>query len=662
MSEEVADSERALLQCFCKSLKIPDDVKEELERGADQRAYIKDCMLRTEGASVVSTNYVYRYLTASLADLFPREPQFAVRPRDKMWGPEGPPPEIYAFGTTMQSLLNFKAGRSFTNFSRAIAREALTVASVWGKLIWHEDYTRDPIGVKHSTDFDRVVARYTSMYRQYKAKDFDKDSAKYEELRSLSEAVKQTRLDEIDETLAQDPVDPEFADLDPRVIEARRIAGKTLVDPDDLPEVPVYQEFMFDLVEQEDIRWDWNIKRYENWMDCEYIQHRVRMTVDDVVQKYGVDEKDFKLRETEGNVEEDTQEHRNDIENNHSANTIDVWERWDRALGRVFVFCEELDSFLDSYEPMTWSGFYMLFPLQFNPVAGEFLGISDVDMMRSLQDEINEKRTNGREYISAAMPRFAVSADAFDDSNDLQTIAGSAPFSYVPIKSVEDPNTKIFTFQAPPVDPSFFNPALAVSELEVMAARPTSALGGANPGVTATQTAFSNEQLGGQVAQRRKVFEDYLTLIGSAMIEILLQTMDPLEVQAVCGPVAFWPQDDRQAMLTELDLEVSTNLDNLPNGDQFMERLMGLHQLALSMGRIPNPDLILPKLAREVLKLDIPVEAWYPATPQMLPGMGTPGPAPGAGAGEPGPSQQGGTPTMSQLPGNAQTAQNAART
>jgi hypothetical protein len=389
------------------------------------------------------------------------------------------------------------------------------------------------------------------------------------------------------------------------------------------------------------------------------------MAPDVMAAKYNLDLKDItgSLPDVEDNNAkgQTTQEHRDDIEENNDPKTIDVWERWDRTTGMVYVFTEHLPFFLDKYEPVTWSGFFTIFPLQFNPVAGEFIGISDVDMQRGLQDEINEKRSNEREYISAAMPRFAVSADAFDDDNELDLMAQAQPFEYVQLKTTEDPSKKIHTFQAQGVDRVFFDTAQATSELGIMAARPEAAIGGASAGVTATQTAFSNEQLSGQVSQRRKIFEDYLGMMGRAMIEILIQRMDPMEVRAVVGEGGVWPDSEREAMLTHLDLEVTTSLDNEPNAQNFLANFQIIQQIAREGGKMPDMDLILPKLSREVLKMDIPVEQWFPVDPNMLNGergggpAGSPGPNPGS-QGQP----QTGTPSMAQLPGMAQVAQGAA--
>ena len=661
MVKEVEKHEKAQLEKFLKETECPSDILKELERGADQRAYIKDCMLTTSeagtGVAAVATNYVYRHMTASMSDLFPRDPTFDLRPRDKRWGENGPGREVYGFADTVEKLMNFKAGRNFTEFARASAREALTVASSWGKLIWHEDYKRDPVGVKHSKEMDRTVAVYTHLHRKYKKKEFDDESEEYAQLLSLSDTLKELVMDELDKTMEAKPVDPGLADMDPRVIEANRIAPKKLLSIDDLPPVPLFQEFIFEVVEQEDIRWDRRINRYENWMDLDWIAHRVRMTSEEICIKFGVDSDKIQVKTTEPAPDEDTQAHREDIEENRSSDTINVWERWDRLTGKVYVFCKEVDEFLDEYVPVTWSGFHMIMPLEFNPVSGELLGISDVDMQRALQDEINERRTNEREYMSSTLPRYLVAADAFAPG-DLAAVEGSRPFQFIPLQTTENPNSKIFPWQAKEVSRDWFNTSGPVAELGVMAARPTSAIGGANPSVTATQTAYSSEQLGSQTSQRRAVFEDYLTLFGRAMIEILLQNMDAMEVRAIVGPDSVWP-DSRLVALTDLDLEVTTNLDNEPNSDRFMERFIQLQQAALGMGLMPNGKKILPRLSREVLKMDIPVEEWFPVPVQPDANAST-GAAPGPTPGSPG-HEQANTPRPEQLPGAAQVAMASAQ-
>ena len=106
MPIDASKAELALVQEFLDQVKDPDDIELEKNNAANQRGYIKDALMRME-SETVSTNYVYEFQTSNIADLFPRDPMARISPRNKMWGPDGTPPEIQAFSDTMEHLINF---------------------------------------------------------------------------------------------------------------------------------------------------------------------------------------------------------------------------------------------------------------------------------------------------------------------------------------------------------------------------------------------------------------------------------------------------------------------------------------------------------------------------------------------------------------------------
>ncbi len=675
MPIEASKAEQALVQQFLAQVKNPDDIEIEKNNAADQRGYIKDALLRTENETV-STNYVYEFQTSNIADLFPRDPMARVTPRNKMWGPGGTPPEIQAFSDTMEHLINFmQVQGDFKGAARSAAREALTVPTGFIKLIWYEDQTRDPIGARRHHGPEAKVATYTRLYQEYKANEFDKDDADYARLQSLSDSLKEVAMEQIKEDLNMNPaiIDPENDISDPRVDAAEAINTGGLVPLKYLPEVPVFQGFDFEVVEFEDVAWDWNLCDLRDWFNADWVAHRVRMTSDEVIEKFGLDDEQAKyLMKTcsdgQSNDGRNTQEFREDVEHDVDPHTLEVWERQDQTTGRVYVYTESYPAFLSVQEPeVTHNKFFTLFPLQFNSVAGEVVGISDVDKQRPLQDEINERRTWKNKAIRSKMPRFAVAADAAEEG-EIPRLMNSQPFTAATLKTTEDPSKKIYAIRAENVDMNDFMVNDAVQELQIMASRPVSALGGATSDTTATEVTFAASQLSERVSIRRTIFQEFMNSILGAAAEILLQTMDDVQVKSIVGPGAFWPQSDREHFFMETDLTIKTSMDDEPNSDRFLERMQILDAFAKNNGFLLNPEKgmeVLEQVAREHLKLDLPANQWY--FNPMLAQMQQQGGAGGVGeAGTPGPNS-GALPTPpaagpagpESLPGNAQTVQNA---
>lgn len=665
--QDVSKAETDLLQCMLSRIKLPEDIEEEMERAANQRGYIKSAMLRTD-PEAVSTNYVFQFLSSNVADMFPKDPEFSLALRDRLWGQQGPPPHLPVVADTLERMLNFYAEHgSFKHAMRDVVREAYTVPMGVVKLIWHEDFARDPIGARHR-DIDEAIARYKRLYESYKAKKFDNESSEYERLVGMADSLRPVAISELNAILGIDeqPLETEIGEdgevvvTDPRAAELDKVATSKLVQPKYLPDVQTFQYFSYDLVELEDFRWDWNVTRFGDYWNGRWAAHRVRMTANEIIEKYELDEEDAdRLCSTEdqdGSNIDSTQKHREDLEDNESDNSLDVWELQDAETRRVYVFTEHFYRFLAEYEPTAvHNGFFTLFPLQFNPVAGEFIGISNVDLQRPLQDEINERRTHEKLYLRATLPRYLASASAFSSAGEMQKVQNLPPFAMMQTDAIEDPNKHIFTIKAGEVNQAWFDLSKPTMELQIMGGRPTSALGGSNPNVTATQTAFSSEQLGGRVAHSQTIFQDFMTSIGTAMAQIILQTTDELEAKYIAGPGAVLPPADRDALFAQLNLKVSSFMNSEPNQDAMLNRYEKLLQIAMMLGRMPNPDVFL-KEAFETLKVPLHHGQMFPIQPTAVQG-GPESPGPEQGAAGQAMTQM---PGMDSVPGRSQTVQDVA--
>lgn len=611
----------------------PDDVLEEMERAADQRAYFKDCLLRGVD-DAVSTNYVYRYIASLVGDVLARDPEVKITPRDKCWGPSGPPEPVVGTAETFERLANTML--TFGDFAGAmqeVAWDAHTVPIGFVKVIWSEDYHRDPIGAPLRGP-QRQNAVYRRLYQEYKDKQFDKEDEKYQTLLELSDKLRAVAADQIDSELkAVGGVEP---DHELAKAGAAIVSGE-LINPDWLPNVPLFQKFNFDVLDIEDVRWDWKLESKRGWFDQDGVGHRVRMTHNQIVEKFDLntEEAEFLQRTEEAQDGSQTTEFREDIKDNESEDTLDVWEWQDNITGRVYVVTKTYPGFLDSYEPtVTWSKFFTIFPLSYNQVPEGFIGLSDVDMLRPLQDEINQYRTWKRSGLKAKLPRYGVPANIVSNDADLEALNTSQPFSFNKIGLNVDPSefkNSIITMQADKLELGWFDQTLtnALTELQAMAGRPLAALGAAQSGVSATQTAFTSNQLGEMVSVRRHETEVFMRNIVGMMLEILVQTMDKPLVNAIVGPAAIWPEEARQSAFMDMNLQVRAHLDTGADTQQWLSNFSTFLQIAQSMGLMPDPA-VLPEIAKEYLKLDISMEKWFPVPTQPLNPAGTPGPEQGS--------------------------------
>jgi len=647
--------DKALLASFRLRIELPDDVKHELERCADQRSYIMDSLLRAD-PDAVATHYCYSFMQASMADILPSEPTPIFKPAEKQWGMNGPPPEVIAMSDTYTTLVRDTWRQSrFYETAQSFLREALTVPIVWCKLSWYEDVERSPIGARRFDSTMDVLQRYRRLYDEFKGDEFGKDDADYARLERLSESLRISVLENLDISVRQDP-----AGLgDERLVAAERIAKAKLIDPLDVPLPEPYQGVNFDLFEAEDVRWDWTVKRYQDWRSCRWLAFRTRMTGSEITERFGLRGEDAEKFCDGDDIKEDTDKFREDVEDNNSANVEDVWEMWDRETRTVYVFTKKLESFLDFYQPtVTVRDWFPCVPFQFNDVAGSFIGLSDVDRMRPLQDEINLRRTNEKKAFKAQLPKLIATPQAFDD-DDLTAIRDAEPWEIVRTRTTEDPKNHIFAVPMPRVEMSIFDLGKPMMDLQLMGGRPLAGLGGTQPGVTATQSAFAADQLGNLIGMRSLRFKAFLAEIAHKTAELLTLILPPETVTALAGPAAVWNPSpgEREVGFLDIMTDVEVYLNDDPNKDRMLERLEQIMNIGQMGGMIPNVAPILSRLMNEVLKMGLsPYQLFIPAMQPpgaSGPGMGgPPGPAPGS-QGHP----QEGTPSMASLPGNAQRVQ-----
>ena len=280
-------SEKAQLQEMAKRLDMPTNVEDILEHFQSYRDYQRDVMLRDD-EDTVTTNLIYRNLSATLAQLLPTDPTVAFQPKRKL--PRLSDPATVAFGETNEILLNELAtmgawGASF----RVLTQAALTVPLVFGKLIWEEDTARDPLGARRFNPELDKIARYRFLRDQDNIQD---DSAEHEELRTLEDWIIREQLDGLALDLAASAPGEEAPIL--KDIETLTALGEKKglrnISDEDLPEVSTFQGFRIDTVDAEDARWDWDLPNLSKWWEARWMAHRVWLTADEIAARWGLDE------------------------------------------------------------------------------------------------------------------------------------------------------------------------------------------------------------------------------------------------------------------------------------------------------------------------------------------------------------------------------------
>jgi len=655
--EEVTDkSEEQMLLDFEKRLEMPENVRDLFEQFQEYRDYLRDVMLRDD-VDTVTTNLIYRNLKATLAQLLPTHPTVAFQPKRKL--PRIPDPSVVMFGETNEIFLNEMAdmGDWGTSF-QLLAQAALTVPLVWGKLIWEEDMDRDPLGARRFNFEQDQIARYKYLKEEYEADEITELMAEYAELGTLEEWIIKSQMDELNLQFSSDPeVDSSHIQPAIEALLARlEDSAPRILDDDEIPDVATFQGFRIDNVDAEDTRWDWDLPSLEKWWDAGWVAHRVWMYPEDIAARWELTEaetakldesadqsspSDSKNGSRSGTDTRDTKWNL-DEENVDSNGRRGVWEMQNREDGHIYVFVKGMGRFLDKYQPnATHPKFFTLIPLQFNPIDGQPIGFSDVEMQMDSQDEYNELRTHEREARKSAYPRLLIGAGVMTDE-EKEKYENALPYSVIEVEKFDEIQSSVNPLNPAPFDPNMFlsGKNSARMDMEQVAGLPASALGGMGQADLATEVAFAGEQLGSQMAAKRFRLNTFMGEFYKAAAHIAWQTYPRENVELIVGPEAFYPEEGRETLFLQLNLQMDVGANENPSFQDTLADITAAVQLLMPLGVQFNPAelavLVFDNLNQRIdltkLIMNLQPASDVPQ-PQLANQDGTPGPNPGTPGG-----------------------------
>jgi hypothetical protein len=608
----------------------------------------------------VGVNYLLRNQQAQMSLLVQGDAQCSIAPVSIL--PYNGLENIDAFADTTEILLNrYADGANLTAQVSGAIQDAMTLPVSWLKLSWQEDWERDPLGNTHRNKMDMLMAKKNALEARKSAGEFDEDGELQEVLDDLDTAIRSERARFLrrtfDETPQSEPVVLETGDVveDPRTRELRELESGEKTP--DLRDVPHFKGFVVDQIDAEDVYWDWNITRPEDFYESDWVAIKHKMTRDEVISKFVLDDDEIDqlggVNAEEGydtTSDEDTREIEGDGDTAQAHNKIDVWEFWYKENRTVYYFTEHYPDWLRKTSPeATWEGWYPIFPLVFNRVSGMFLGRSTVELSWALQQEYNELRTHDREARNASYPRYIVNVGMFDEG-ELEKLETAAPFAVIEMKNADQVKQHFHEVQTVKYDPQKYGIGLQRTrvDLEAMGGLPSSGLGAVGGAGLATEVAFAGKNLEAQSAMMGRRIEDWLTNLFVAMAQIAYETLTTPEITAIVGDGAFVPED-RMRYLAMID--VRAGVSGRPDSDKLTQFIIQYVQLSAALGTPANgPELLKQLLDASDLRLDLRKLLPPPAPPQVpMPVMG----GQSGGGGQP---QAGGVPSPAQLPGNAQTA------
>ena len=230
---------------------------------------------------------------------------------------------------------------------------------------------------------------------------------------------------------------------------------------------------------------------------------------------------------------------------NDDDSQICILEIWDKQSQRVYTMAEGCEFWLrDPYSPpKVGERWYPFFLLPFQTVDGHFVGPSIVDLTERLQDEHNSARDRYNEHRDLIKPGYIASAEL--NEKTLKRFTDSELGEITLIDAEGQPiQQAIMPKSYPPIDPAVYDTSPVRLDWEMVTGLQDASRSSVVKPKTATEANILQQSLSGRVSEFRDQVEDFLQQIAQYTAEILIQELQPEQVEKIMGPHKKGKLDD----------------------------------------------------------------------------------------------------------------------
>ncbi len=232
-------------------------------------------------------------------------------------------------------------------------------------------------------------------------------------------------------------------------------------------------------------------------------------------------------------------------QDNDDDSQICILEIWDKQSQRVYTMAEGCEFWLrDPYSPpKVGERWYPFFLLPFQTVDGHFVGPSIVDLTERLQDEHNSARDRYNEHRDLIRPGYIASAEL--NEKTLKRFTDSELGEITLIDAEGQPIQQAIMPKAyPPIDPAVYDTSPVRLDWEMVTGLQDASRSSVVKPKTATEANILQQSLSGRVSEFRDQVEDFLQQIAQYTAEILIQELQPQQVEKIMGPHKKGKLDD----------------------------------------------------------------------------------------------------------------------
>lgn len=437
------------------------------------------------------------------------------------------------------------------------------------------------------------------------------------------------------EAITADVADGEIQEDDAKMEELR-----IMMEELQAKELVVAREgVVFDFPRATELIVDPACRQLNGFVGASWVAHEMAMSPDEIKEVY---ETDIGTGYTHYNPDHTKKFVSPEDEGDHVSKAL-VWEVWDKDTGTCFTVVDGYKDWLK--EPATpdvmLERFWPFFTLTFNDIEDEeeVYPISDVSLLRPMQDEYNRSRQGLREHRRANRPKYVAAKGRLEEEDKaiLSNHPANAILELNSIAAGESVEQLLQPMRGIPIDPALYETNSIFEDVLRTVGSQEANLGGTS-GATATESSIAENSRGASVASNVDDLDDMLTELARATGQLMLLELDQQTVQKIVGPGAVWPEFSREEIAEELFLEVRVGSSGRPNK---AAELANLERAAPTILQVPGispvwfAKQVLERLDETGLDIDEAIIEGIPSMIAMNQAAGNPQPQTGDPASDP---------------------------
>lgn len=501
------------------------DREDDRKRWEQARLYLEGRQKDDEDAGLVRANLIYTTMFRLISHLAAKNPEVACRPTTEDL--DTLPPALTGFAHTLTRVINaqFRQAR-FKGKAKRWLRAAFTTEVGWLKVHWQKRYKTDPIIQDRLADTEDSLATLEALRATIDAEEVGHAvEAEVGRMRDLLAALQERA------------------------------------------EVVVGSGIVIDKLSRDDVLVDPSVAEFEDYARARWIAQRIWMPQQSVISL--ADSPDFPVSKATSfrwtDLSQETQDAWKNRQDRGDA-ACAVWEVWDRETFTVRTYVEGVRQWLRApYKPeLLGERFYPFFGLQIYPVEGSPDPLSFVTLLRELQDEYNETRTNLADHRRISIPHYIAGKDTDVDTITRYEHAELGEIVLVdtagkPVRDVIAPA------EHPPINPAVYDTTQIRQDWELVSMLHDAAQGNVMTAKTATEASLLQDALKTGVSEMRDALEDAIAEVAEYIGELCLLELSPAEVQTMVGQDAVWPQLTLDEAWRTVRIEIRAGSTGRPN-------------------------------------------------------------------------------------------------